>query len=60
MLGTSMAFVTTNWLAPLLAGAASPVLPVHVAKAAGIVATTIAVLSLIVGFFLPEPKAEEG
>jgi len=59
MLGTSMAFVTTNWLAPLLAGAASPVLPVHVAKAAGIVATTIAVVSLIVGFFLPEPKGEE-
>jgi hypothetical protein len=57
MVGTSMAFVTTNWLAPMLAGA-GPVLPLHVAKAAGIVATVIAVFSLIVGFFLPEPKEE--
>ena len=58
MIGTSMAFVTTNLLAPALAGAGSPVLPLHVAKAAGIVATVIAVISLIVGFFLPEPKEE--
>ena len=40
MVGTSMAFVTTNWLAPLLAGS-GPTLPAHVAQAAGIVATVI-------------------
>jgi MFS family permease len=57
MLGTSMAFVTTNLVAPLLAGA-GPLLPGHVAQAAGIVATTIAVIALAVGFLLPEPKAE--
>ena len=58
MIGTSMAFVTTNWLAPMLAGA-GPTLPLHVAKAAGIVATTIAVVSFLLGFLLPEPPAEE-
>lgn len=58
MIGTSMAFVTTNLVAPMLAGS-GPLLPLHVAKAAGIVATSIAVISLIVGLFLPEPKEEE-
>lgn len=58
MIGTSMAFVTTNIVGPMLAGA-GPLLPMHVAKAAGIVATVIAVLSFILGFLLPEPKAEE-
>jgi MFS family permease len=57
MVGTSMAFVTTNLVAPMLAGT-GPMLPLHVAKAAGIVALTIAGISFIVGFFLPEPKAE--
>jgi MFS family permease len=57
MVGTSMAFVTTNWLAPKLAGL-GPVLPMHIAKAAGIVATAIAVIALVVGFLLPEPKEE--
>jgi hypothetical protein len=57
MLGTSMAFVTTNLVAPMLAGD-GPMLPLHVAKAAGCVALTIAVISLAVGCFLPEPKAE--
>jgi hypothetical protein len=57
MIGTSMAFVTTNFLAPMLAGA-GPVLPLHVAKAAGIVATTIAVISFVLGFLLPEPKEQ--
>lgn len=57
MIGTSMAFVTTNFLAPMLAGA-GPVLPLHVAKAAGIVATSIAVLAFILGFLLPEPKEQ--
>lgn len=57
MIGTSMAFVTTNFLAPMLAGQ-GPMLPLHVAKAAGIVATAIAVLSFILGFLLPEPKEQ--
>ena len=55
MIGTSMAFVTTSLVAPWLAGS-GPLLPMHVAKAAGIVATTIAVLSFVIGFLLPEPK----
>jgi hypothetical protein len=57
MIGTSMAFVTTSLVAPMLAGA-GPLMPMHVAQAAGIVATTIAVISFAVGFLLPEPKAE--
>ena len=55
MIGTSMAFVTTSLVAPWLAGS-GPLLPLHVAKAAGIVATVIAVLSFLIGFLLPEPK----
>lgn len=58
MIGTSMAFVTTNLVAPMLAGA-GPMLPMHVAKAAGIVATVIVILSFLIGLLLPEPKAEE-
>ncbi len=58
MIGTSMAFVTTSLVAPMLAGS-GPMLPMHVAKAAGIVASVIVVLSFIIGFLLPEPKAEE-
>ncbi len=57
MIGTSMAFVTTSLVAPMLAGS-GPMLPSHLAQAAGIVATTIAVLGFAVGFLLPEPKAE--
>lgn len=56
MIGTSMAFVTTNLVAPWLAGG-GPMLPSHVAQAAGGVALIIAVLSLVIGFWLPEPKA---
>ena len=56
MIGTSMAFLTTNVIAPMLAGT-GPLLPAHVAQAAGLVATGIAVFGFIVGFFLPEPKA---
>jgi hypothetical protein len=52
-----MAFVTTNLVAPMLAGT-GPMLPMHVAKAAGIVALSIAAISFVVGFFLPEPKSE--
>ena len=57
MIGTSMAFVTTNLIAPMLAGT-GPLLPLHVAKAAGIVGTAIAVIALVVGFLLPEPKEQ--
>jgi MFS family permease len=58
MIGTSMAFVTTSFVAPMLAGS-GPLLPSHVAMAAGYVGTSIAVFSFIIGFFLPEPKSEE-
>jgi hypothetical protein len=58
MIGTSMSLVTTSFLAPMLAGGAELVKPMHVAQAAGYVAVTMAVLSLIIGLFLPEPKAE--
>ncbi len=57
MIGTSMAFVTTNLVAPMVAGS-GPLLPMHVAKAAGIVASAIVVVSFLIGFLLPEPKAE--
>jgi MFS family permease len=55
MIGTSMALVTTNIVAPMVAGE-GPLLPMHVAQAAGYVATTIALIALFVGLFLPEPK----
>ena len=54
----SMALVTTNILAPALSGDPAKVLPMHVAQAAGYVAVAMAVLSLIIGLFLPEPKAD--
>jgi hypothetical protein len=31
----------------------------HVAMAAGYIATAMAVIAFVVGFMLPEPKAEE-
>ncbi len=58
MIGTSMAFLTTSFVAPMIAGK-GPMLPMHVAMAAGYVGTGIAVISFIVGFLLPEPKNEE-
>jgi MFS family permease len=58
MVGTSMAFVTTTLVAPMFAGS-GPMLPSHVAQAAGCVATAIAVISFAVGFLLPEPKETE-
>lgn len=58
MIGTSMAFVTTNLVAPLVSGDPAKVLPMHVAQAAGYVALGIAVVSLLVGLLLPVPKTE--
>ncbi len=58
MIGTSMALVTTNFVAPMLAENPAVVLPADIAAAAGYVATTIAVIALVVGLFLPEPKQE--
>ena len=58
MIGTSASFLTTVIIAPMIAGGAESVRPMHVAQAAGIVATSIAVLALMLGFFLPEPKPE--
>lgn len=56
MIGTSMATLNTAWLAPLLAGGAQAMKPMHVALAAGYIATAMAVIAFIVGFLLPEPK----
>jgi hypothetical protein len=58
MIGTSMATLNTSWLAPLLAGGIAAVKPMHVALAAGYIATAMAVIAFLVGFLLPEPKAE--
>jgi hypothetical protein len=58
MIGTSMATLNTSWLAPLLAGGVQAVKPMHVALAAGYIATAMAVIAFAVGFLLPEPKAE--
>ncbi|MEQ1854114.1 MAG: MFS transporter, partial [Chthoniobacteraceae bacterium] len=58
MIGTSMAILNTAWLAPLLAGGAQLVKPIHIALAAGYIATSMAVIAFVVGFLLPEPKAE--
>ncbi|MBI5772785.1 MAG: MFS transporter [Verrucomicrobia bacterium] len=54
MIGTSMAFVTSNWLAPLLGGTT----PMFVAKAAAIVGTAMFALGLALSFLLPEPKEQ--
>jgi MFS family permease len=58
MIGTSMATLNTAWLAPLLAGGAAAMKPMHVALAAGYIATAMAVIAFLVGFLLPEPKTE--
>ena len=59
MVGTSMAVLNTAWLAPLLAGS-GPLLPRHVALAAGIIATALAVIAFVTAFLLPEPKDGDG
>jgi MFS family permease len=56
MIGTSMASLNTVWLAPLIAGGAQAVKPMHVAMAAGGIATALALIAFLVGFLLPEPK----
>jgi MFS family permease len=58
MIGTSMATLNTAWLAPLLAGGAQAMRPMHVALAAGYIATAMAVIAFIVGFLLPEPNVK--
>ena len=54
MIGTSMAVVTTNLVAPRLGGTG----PVQVATAAAIVGTSMFVIGLVLSFLLPEPKKE--
>jgi MFS family permease len=54
MIGTSMAFVTTNWLAPLLGGRG----PAQVATAAAIVGTAMFLIGFILSFLLPQPTKE--
>ena len=56
MIGTSAALLTANVIAPMIAGGDAK--PMHIAQAAGYVAVSIAVLALVLGYFLPEPKAE--
>jgi hypothetical protein len=58
MIGTSASMLTTSIVAPMLAGGAAAMKPLHLAHAAGWVATGIAVLAVLLGYFLPEPKAE--
>lgn len=57
MIGTSMALVTTNLVAPMLAKGPN-VLPGDIAQAAGWVAGIIAVIGLAASFFLPKPVVE--
>ena len=58
MFGTSMATLNTGWLAPLIAGGVQMVRPMHVALAAGYIATAMAVIAFLVGLLLPEPKVD--
>lgn len=58
MVGTSMAVVTSGIVAPMLVGEGQTINPMIMAQAAGYVATGIAIFALLVGMFLPEPKAE--
>lgn len=56
MIGTSAALLTTNFIAPMFAKDPTKVLPIDVAKAAGWVGLSIAIVAFAVGFLLPEPK----
>jgi hypothetical protein len=53
MIGTSAAFLTANWIAPMV-GAKTTF--DQVAVAAGIVGTSVFIIALAATFFLPEPK----
>ena len=55
MIGTSAAFLTANWIAPMV-GAKTTF--DSVAVAAGIVGTSVFVIALVATFFLPEPKEQ--
>jgi hypothetical protein len=55
MIGTSAALITTQ-LVPALPGQG---IPVQLAYASAIVGTTVYLIGVIVGFWLPEPKREE-
>jgi hypothetical protein len=54
MFGTSAAFITTNLVAPRLAGTTFE----QVATAAAIVGTAVFAIGLVLSFLLPEPKHE--
>lgn len=54
MIGTSASILTTSVLAPMIAGGEPK--PMHIAQAAGYLGTGVALLALILGLFLPEPK----
>jgi len=56
MIGTSAAFLTANWIAPMV-GAKTTF--DSVAIAAGIVGTSVFIIALVATFFLPEPKDTE-
>ena len=58
MIGTSASLLTTLVIAPMIAGGVDAVRPLHIAQAAGWVAASIAVLALVLGLFLPEPKQQ--
>ena len=58
MIGTSAALLTTTVVAPMIAGGATLVRPVHVAQAAGYVGLSVAVIAFALGWFLPEPQHE--
>jgi len=56
MIGTSAAFLTANWIAPMVGGKTTFD---QVAIAAGIVGTFVFAIALVATFFLPEPKQDE-
>jgi hypothetical protein len=58
MIGTSASFLTTVVIAPMIAGGVEAVRPMHIAQAAGWIAVSIALLALLLGFLLPEPKPQ--
>ncbi len=55
MIGTSAAFVTTNWFAPMMSG---PTSFVKTAYAAALMAFLVYAIGLVASFWLPEPPSE--